>query len=136
MEDLHYYTKLALSSDLNGLGECLDLYRDIQLKLDLDSDKSFALQTVILEAVNNAIIHGNKYSKDLAVYFTIRVTSKEIFIEIEDQGDGFDLESIPSPIEGGNIGLEHGRGIFFIRKLSDSFKTIGKGNIVNIIINR
>ena len=90
----------------------------------------------MLEAVNNAISHGNKFNKDLETIITFRVNRDKIFIEIEDQGDGFDLEKISSPIEKGNICLEKGRGIFFIRNFSDSFNTIGKGNIVNIIINR
>jgi len=136
MEDLEYYNKLAISSDLVGLKVCLDLAREIQSGLNLDSDKGFALQTVMLEAANNAIKHGNKFNKDLKIIVAVKADKEKIFIEIEDQGEGFDPEKIPSPIEPGNIGSENGRGIFFIRKFSNSFNTIGKGNIVNIIINR
>ena len=136
MEDLEYFKRLAISSDLGGLKECIDLAKDIDLSLGLDSDKGFAVQTVILEAANNAITHGNKLNKDLETIITVKVNSEKIFIEIEDQGEGFDLMKVPSPVEKGNIGLENGRGIFFIKKFSDSFNTIGKGNIVNIIINR
>jgi serine/threonine-protein kinase RsbW len=136
MEDLEYYNNLTISSDLGGLKECLDLAKDIQLRVNLDSDKGFALQTVLLEAANNAIMHGNKFNKDLKALIKVKVNKERIFIEVEDQGEGFNLDKIPSPIEKGNIGLENGRGIFFIRQFSDSFSTIGKGNIVNIIINR
>jgi serine/threonine-protein kinase RsbW len=131
-----YYKQITISSDLEGLKECLELTWDVQRKIDLDSDKSFALQTVLLEAVNNAITHGNKHNRDLRAVITIKVNEEEIFIEVEDEGDGFDLDKIPSPIENDNICLENGRGIFFIRKLSNSFNTVGKGNIVNIIIQR
>ena len=136
MEELEYYNRIAISSDLVGLKECLDLTRDVQNRLNLDSDKSFALQIVVIEAVNNAITHGNKFNKDLETIITLKVNKEKVFIEIEDQGDGFNLENVPSPIEKGNICLQSGRGIFFIRKFSNSFTTIGKGNIVNIIINR
>lgn len=133
---MEYNKRIAISSDLAGLRECLELTRDIQCRLQLDTDKSFALQTVVLESVNNSITHGNKCNKDLEIIVTIKVNKDEIVIEVEDQGDGFELTTVPSPIEKGNICLESGRGIFFIKKFSNSFNTVGKGNIVNIIINR
>lgn len=67
---------------------------------------------------------------------TIEIYNKQIKIEVDDQGDGFDLEKVPSPIEQHNINLENGRGIFFIKSLSESLNTRGKGNIVDIILNR
>jgi serine/threonine-protein kinase RsbW len=136
MVDLEYNKRIAIPSDLEGLRECLELTKDIQRIFQLDTDKIFAFQTVLLEAVNNAIIHGNKFNKDLLTIVTVSINRELIFIEVEDQGDGFDLDLVPSPVNGSNILLENGRGIFFIRQLSDGFKTIGKGNIVNIIINR
>jgi serine/threonine-protein kinase RsbW len=136
MKDWEYHKRLTISSDLIGLKECLDLTRDVQASINLDTEKGFALQTVVLEAVNNAITHGNKSNNKLKIFVTIKINQEKIMIDVEDEGDGFDLEKIPSPIESGNICLENGRGIFFIRKFSNSFNTTGKGNIVNIIINR
>lgn len=136
MVDLQYNKRIAILSDLDGLRECLELTNDIQRIFQLDNDKSFALQTVLLEAVNNAIIHGNKFNKDLIIIVTVKIDIEKILIEVEDQGEGFDPDLVPSPVNGSNILLENGRGIFFIRQLSDGFKTIGKGNIVNIFIKR
>ena len=136
MQNLKYNKRIAISSDLKGLKRCLELAGEIQNLMQLDSNTSFAVQTVLIESVNNSIMHGNKYNKDLEIIITVKINNEVIFIEVEDQGEGFELDKIPSPIDRGNIGLENGRGIFFIRKFSDSFKTVGKGNIVNIIINR
>jgi len=136
MVDLEYNKRIAISSDLDGLRECIELSQNISGIFQLDNDKSFAFQTVLLEAVNNAIVHGNKSNKDLLTIVTVKINSDKIFIEVEDQGDGFDLDLVASPVNGGNISLESGRGIFFIRQLSDGFNTVGKGNIVNIIIKR
>lgn len=136
MEDLEYYNRLVISSTHEGLKGCLNLVPDIEHKLHLNDNISFAFRTVLIESVTNAIKHGNKYNKDLETIITISITKKQICVEVEDQGEGFDASLIPSPIDKDNISLESGRGIFFIREFCSSFSTIGKGNIVNIIINR
>jgi anti-sigma regulatory factor (Ser/Thr protein kinase) len=136
VENLEYYNRLIISSTPEGLKTCLNLVPEIEYKLHLDDKISFALRTVLIESVTNAICHGNHYNKNLKAIITIKITTKQIFVEVEDQGEGFDASLIPSPIDRDNITLEAGRGVFFIRAFSDNFKTIGRGNIVNIVINR
>lgn len=135
-ENLEYYNKLVISSTPEGLKTCLNLVPEIEHKLHLNDKISFALRTVLIESVNNAICHGNHYDQDLKAIITIEISEKKIFVEVEDQGQGFDADLIPSPIDKDNLTLETGRGVFFMKAFSDSFKTIGKGNIVNIIIKR
>jgi anti-sigma regulatory factor (Ser/Thr protein kinase) len=136
IENLEYYNRLIITSTPEGLKTCLNLVPEIEHKLHLDDKTSFALRTILIESVTNAICHGNHYDKNLKAIITVKISNKQIFVEVEDQGEGFDASLIPSPIDKDNITLETGRGVFFIRAFSDSFKTIGKGNIVNIVINR
>jgi anti-sigma regulatory factor (Ser/Thr protein kinase) len=136
IENLEYYNRLIITSTPEGLKTCLNLIPEIEHKLHLDDKISFALRTILIESVTNAICHGNHYDKNLKAIITIKISNKQIFVEVEDQGEGFDASLIPSPIDKDNITMETGRGVFFIRAFSDSFKTIGKGNIVNIVINR
>jgi anti-sigma regulatory factor (Ser/Thr protein kinase) len=136
IENLEYYNRLIITSTPEGLKTCLNLIPEIEHKLHLDDKISFALRTILIESVTNAICHGNHYDKNLKAIITVKINNKQIFVEVEDQGEGFDASLIPSPIDKDNITLETGRGVFFIRAFSDSFKTIGKGNIVNIVINR
>lgn len=136
MEDLEYYNRLVISSSHEGLKECLNLIPKIEHKLHLNDNISFAFRTVLIESVTNAIKHGNKYNENLEAIITISINKKQICVEVEDQGDGFDASLLPSPIDKDNICLESGRGIFFIKEFCSCFSTIGKGNVVNIIINR
>jgi anti-sigma regulatory factor (Ser/Thr protein kinase) len=136
IEKLEYYKRLVIPSTPEGLKTCLNLIPDIEYKLHFDDKTSFALRTVLIESVTNAICHGNHYRKELQAIITIKIDAKRIIVEVEDQGEGFDASLIPSPLDQDNISMESGRGIFFIRAFCDSFNTIGKGNIVNIIINR
>lgn len=136
MDNLEYYNRLVIPSTPEGLKACLNIVPIINRKLHLDDKICFAFRTVLIESVTNAIFHGNHYNKELNAIITIKIDKEVIFVEVEDQGDGFDVNLIPSPIDKDNITLESGRGVFFIREFSNSFKTVGKGNIVNITINR
>ena len=136
MSSLLFYRELNIPSTIEGLNECLVIVDEVGEKFGLDFDRKLSLQTVIVESVENAIIHGNKCLRDLKVRFYLAITHEEIIIEVEDQGEGFDLNSVPSPIESSNIRKESGRGIFFIKQLSNNCSTLGKGNIIRINMDR
>jgi serine/threonine-protein kinase RsbW len=136
MEESEYIRKFTISSSMEGLKECLEIACEIKNHFNFGPEKDFAFQTVLTESVTNAITHGNKMNADLETIVTIKVDRSKITIEVEDQGEGFDLEKIPSPLDRHHINLENGRGIFFIKQLSNGIQTKGKGNIVDIIINR
>jgi serine/threonine-protein kinase RsbW len=136
MAELEFIKKFSVNSTTDGLRKCLEIACEIQRVFNFEASKEFAFQTVLVESVTNAISHGNKYNEDLLTSVTISIDNEKIRIEVEDQGEGFDLDQIPSPIDKDHISLENGRGIFFIRNLSSSITTRGRGNIVDIIINR
>ena len=136
MKQSLYQTELFLPSTVEGLNNCLDIIDDIKVKFGLNFDTCFRLHTVIVEAVENAFIHGNKGVIESKVRLFISITETEIFIEVEDTGPGFDLNSILSPVDRADLKSEGGRGIFFIKKLSSNCYTEGRGNILRIIINR
>ncbi len=86
-----------------------------------------------LEAVNNAIVHGNKLDKKKEVLFSIRCSKKEVHLLIKDQGEGFDYEHVPDPTAPENIENISGRGIFLMHKLSDNLVFEDKGSTVKLI---
>jgi len=136
MDEILFQKELFIPSTFEGLNTCLDAIGEIKKLFELNFDTMFCLHTVIVESVENAFIHGNKGVRELNVRVSISITTSDIFIEVEDQGDGFDINSIPSPIEQSNFSDEGGRGIFFIKKLSLSCSTVGVGNIIRIKLNR
>ena len=88
----------------------------------------------IIEAVRNAIVHGNKNDPDKQVTIIFKSVPKGLCFTIKDQGEGFDFRNIPSPIEAEN-GLHElvGNGIYLIRSLADHIAYNSKGNVVEII---
>jgi len=136
MSSFLFSRELFIPSSVDGLEECLFIIKQVGEEFKLDLEQKLSLQTVTVESVENAIIHGNKNIRELKVRFNISITIKEIVIEVEDQGDGFSINSVPSPISDNNIRKESGRGIFFIKCFSNSICLLGKGNIIRIYIDR
>ena len=88
----------------------------------------------ILEAVKNAILHGNKNNPVKQVKISFKSVPNGLCFTIKDQGDGFDFRNVPNPIEASEGLAENiGKGIFLIRLLADQVSYNSKGNIIEII---
>ena len=82
----------------------------------------------VTEAVNNAIVHGNKEDKTKKVKLGLKKNKKSVRFVVEDEGVGFDYNNLPDPTSPKNLDKVKGRGIFLIRSLSDktTFKNGGR----------
>jgi serine/threonine-protein kinase RsbW len=89
----------------------------------------------LLEAVNNAIIHGNSSSPDKFVDITINFRKPRLTISVKDEGQGFEPEKVPDPTVPENIEEVNGRGVFIMSRLADSIKYSRKGSTVTMIFN-
>ena len=82
----------------------------------------------VTEAVNNAIVHGNKEDKTKKVRLGLKKNKKSVRFIVEDEGVGFDHDNLPDPTSPKNLDKVKGRGIFLIKSLSDktTFKNGGR----------
>ena len=80
------------------------------------------------EAVNNAIVHGNRLDTDKEVLVEYEVQDQNLFVKITDQGAGFDFENVHDPTSPENLEKPNGRGVFLMRQLADqcSFEDDGR----------
>lgn len=86
----------------------------------------------ISEAVINAIVHGNKLDIEKHVFLEICLTGEELIVEIEDEGDGFQIDGFYDPTSFENRKVENGRGIFLIRYFAEELVYMNSGNRVRI----
>ncbi|MBK9109884.1 MAG: ATP-binding protein [Saprospiraceae bacterium] len=86
----------------------------------------------ITEAVNNAILHGNKSDCNKFVSLKMTRMKKHICFKISDEGQGFDPASIPDPTLPENIHQCGGRGVFLMQRLSDRVIFSDNGRTVEI----
>jgi serine/threonine-protein kinase RsbW len=87
----------------------------------------------VTEAVNNAIVHGNKEDKNKKVKIKLLKNKKSVRFVIEDEGVGFDFDSLPDPTSPENINKVKGRGIFLIKNLADKAKFKEGGRVVDML---
>jgi serine/threonine-protein kinase RsbW len=85
-----------------------------------------------LEAVNNAILHGNKSDSGKKVEIEMTVLTNSLTIKITDEGNGFSPEEIPDPTKPENLQAINGRGVFLMSKLADKISFNTKGNSVEM----
>jgi len=103
---------------------------NISSELGIAQDNYGKIMVCAMEAVNNAIIHGNKSDTGKYVNVEIRNISDELIISVEDEGTGFKPSEIPDPTKPENIEAISGRGVFLMSKLADKIEFSEKGNKV------
>lgn len=87
----------------------------------------------ITEAVNNAIQHGNGFDKEKIVKLTCSTSPSEISFIVEDEGTGFDYQTLPDPTSSENLLKPDGRGIFLMKHLCDVLKFENQGKKVEMV---
>jgi len=115
-----YFFEIA--SDTKNIHKVEDHIREVIDNLPLSEDVINSIMIAVTEAVNNAIIHGNKSDKNKHVNIHSIVFDDVLEIRIKDEGRGFILSNIPNPLLPENLTKDSGRGIFIIRSLVDGFK--------------
>jgi serine/threonine-protein kinase RsbW len=126
---------MVFKSEINNINLVERLIDDISAKYQLHSDVYGKLLLAVVEAVNNAIVHGNKLECDKDVVLQYEISDKNIQFVITDNGSGFDYENLPDPTKPENIEKTHGRGIFLMKHLADEVEFNDKGNEVRVTFN-
>ena len=86
----------------------------------------------ITEAVNNAIIHGNKNIANKKTDIEYNIDGQTITFTVFDEGTGFDFNDLPDPTSPENLEKPQGRGIFLMNHLADEVNFIDNGNVVQL----
>lgn len=92
------------------------------------------LSLAVIEAVGNAIRHGNKFDISKYVYIKITITKKIITVVVKDEGEGFDINQVDDPTKPENLLKTSGRGIYIMRNIMKEFlvNTGKNGTIVKM----
>lgn len=78
------------------------------------------VELALLEALSNAVIHGNRLDARKLVHVRCRCKVGEgISVTVSDEGQGFDEHAIPDPLAVENLEAERGRGIHLMKLAMD-----------------
>ncbi|MCO5232809.1 MAG: ATP-binding protein [Chitinophagales bacterium] len=102
-------------------------------KFHLDDSIYGNIHLAVVEAVTNAIIHGNHMDKNKNVFIKSEKCDTAITFIVKDQGKGFDETSIPDPTLPENREKLNGRGVFLIKKLADKVSFNNNGSELQMV---
>ena len=110
---------------IDNISEKLDV---IIQSLNLEK-QYFEIKLIIVEAVNNAFIHGNKKDKNKPICIQWKLEENLLEIIITDSGEGIE-NLVNYNCEGDDILAESGRGLLIINCYSDSVEFKGNSIII------
>lgn len=97
---------------------------------------TFAVRLALEEALVNGFRHGNKGDASKSVTVRCRVDAGLMQLEVQDEGEGFNPETVPDPTAEENIEIPSGRGIMLMRAYMTSVEYVPPGNCLRITYRR
>ncbi len=101
-------------------------------EFDLDNNLKLAL----VEAITNAMEHGNRWDADKKIIIESELTRDTIRVSVCDQGPGFDFAALPDPTSDEQLFHERGRGVFLMKTIMDEVDYNPQGNCVTLLKRR
>lgn len=137
MPDKIYEKEIASNPDL--LPELEEFIIKLAKKSNLCNDKLNSLVLSFSEAASNSMVHGNKLDKNKKIRITVRVSEEKMTVIIKDEGQGFNINTVPDPTKPENILKDSGRGIHimrsFLNDLRYNFTPTGTETILEISLD-
>jgi len=127
------YVVASVASNLHPIQS--EIITDLTSKGYNEND-IFAIRLAMDEAFVNALKHGNNNEpkKHVKIYYT--ANKKQMKMSIEDEGEGFDYNSLADPTSEENLGQIHGRGIFLIKQFTSFVEFNKVGNKITFIYEK
>jgi serine/threonine-protein kinase RsbW len=89
------------------------------------------IEMALLEALANAVTHGNGENSCKSVHATCRCyMDGEVALTVRDEGRGFDPSVLVDPTFRENLLITHGRGIYLMKKFMDEVSFEEGGTVV------
>lgn len=126
IKEIHFPSKIE---NLALVEKLIDKVCD---ELKVNEDNYGNILIALTEAVNNAIMHGNKQDSTKSIHLKCENQDKNLLFVVEDEGDGFDFDNLPDPTDPVNLEKPNGRGVFLMRNLADEVNFSNNGKRVEL----
>jgi anti-anti-sigma factor len=124
------YIEFKFSSEIKMVNRIIKDIRSFLQNYGVEEDSNIIL--ILRELINNAIEHGNKKEKDLIVSVSItHLSDKRFKIVVEDEGDGFDFNSINYRMSDDPTQIRN-RGLCLVNSFSDEIEFNEFGNMITV----
>ncbi|MFK7808233.1 MAG: ATP-binding protein [Saprospiraceae bacterium] len=124
--------EITIKSELQSISQVEKLIDGLCQVYNIDEEHYGNILIALTEAVNNAIVHGNRLDIDKNVTLSYIASEKSLKFIVSDEGPGFDYDNLPDPTAPENIEKPHGRGVFLMKNLADQCSFLDDGRIVEL----
>jgi serine/threonine-protein kinase RsbW len=127
---------ITLNTDFDELERFDAFITQLSSDAELSEDQFEALQLTASEAVTNAMKHGNGMDESKKVHVHAELLPDMLRLSVEDEGDGFDPQSLPDPLDPANLLKPSGRGVFLMKTYCDEVIHSKGGRMVTLAFHR
>jgi serine/threonine-protein kinase RsbW len=128
--------KLTIASDPSAVRQVQDRILKEVVDHGFDQQSQFAVKLALEESLINAIKHGNRMDPRKRVHVEFKVDDEQIDISVEDEGPGFERQTVPDPTLDENIEKCSGRGILLMEAYMSSVHWSRGGRRVHMIFRK
>ncbi len=129
---MHLIEQIKIPSKLEDISMVESQVENLKAKLNIDDAIYGNMMLAVVEAVTNAITHGNHYAPDKQVTFQTYKNTRSLKFMISDEGEGFDPNRVPDPTLPENLEKPCGRGVYLIKHLADLVVFHDKGRTIEL----
>ncbi len=109
-------------STLESVDEAESSTMEAAIAAGFDEDEQHRIGMALRECMVNAVVHGNRYNRNKIVHVSVLRSREQFTIQITDQGEGFELQEVPDPLDETNLLRHSGRGLFLMGAFMDDVK--------------
>lgn len=126
------YKKISIESSVGNLRVVENAIDETTATIGISQDNYGKILVCTMEAVNNAILHGNRSDPGKIVDIELSFENNSFEIKVTDEGPGFRPDKVPDPTTLENIEALNGRGIYLMSHLADIIEYSKRGNSVKM----
>lgn len=127
--------QIIIPSTLQHIHIIESFLEQLRWDCEIDDCQYGNIHLAVVEAVTNAIMHGNKGDAKKQIVFIMEQINGQLKFCVKDQGKGFDMLKVPDPTLPENKEKLNGRGVFLIRNLADHVDFLDNGATLEMTFN-
>ncbi|MBK8388285.1 MAG: ATP-binding protein [Saprospiraceae bacterium] len=128
--------ELRIQTRPENINQLENYVQEVVTQVGMGSNKFADILISLTEAVNNAMIHGNKNCEEKNVLIRCKGQKTGIAFLVKDEGDGFNPSEVPNPTDENLLDCCGGRGVYIMTQLADRVKYMDNGTTVEMYFKK
>lgn len=125
-------TFITITSNIDNVKVVENFIDQLSAEYKINEDLYGNILVAALEAVTNAITHGNRCDPTKYVFINSGFVDDYLLLSVKDEGLGFNPDRLDDPTKPENILKFSGRGVYLIRELTDKLEFLEGGTLINM----